>query len=61
MTSQERQLIEFARKALGIIKEDEQWAGKPSDTIDFIKKTAMAVGIAEVKNNFFHIKKEFQS
>ena len=54
----ERSLIAFARQALYRLRADEQWN---SDTLEALQNSAFELGIAETKNNFFHVKKEFQS
>ena len=57
MTTQEQQLIEFARRVLYRLRTDEQWS---ADTLEALQAEAFGLGIAEQKNGFFHVKKEFQ-
>jgi len=60
MTREERdrKLIAFAHQALYRLRTDERWS---ADTLEALQASAFELGIAETKNNFFHVKKEFQS
>lgn len=60
MTNEERdrKLIAFAHQALYRLRTDEHWS---ADTLEALQTAAFNLGIAESKNNFFSIRKEFQS